>query len=219
MPKAKKLPPGKRHPLRVYQRRFEMLQPITFLIPILSYFLWWIAPDYGVLASGRDYLILVVIIAVIIFIGSLIAPAFCYVQCFADYLLIATPFYRMNISYLRLGQVSAVNFGTQYPLSKQKELEQLLLTPLFKEQRTGELTVVGVPVKKFPLPIRWLKFWFSRYMFMPRDPGLLFMTPDWMGLSRELEVYRHDYLERRRRKEVKLSPASQILAKEDMEDG
>ena len=46
------------------------------------------------------------------------------------------------------------------------------------------------------------------------------MTPDWMGLSREIEVYRHDYLERRRRKEeMKLSPASQNLAKEDMEDG
>ena len=39
----------------------------------------------------------------------------------------------MNISYLRLGQVSAVNFGTQYPLSKQKT-EHLLLTPLFKER-------------------------------------------------------------------------------------
>ena len=219
MAKAKKLPPGKRHALRVYQRRFEMLQPITFLIPILSYFLWWIAPDYGVLAWGRDYLILVVIVTAIIFIGSLIAPAFCYVQCFADYVLIATPFYRLSISYLRLGQVAAVNFGTQYPLSKQNELEQVLLTPLFKEQGTGELTVVGVPVKKFPLPVPWLKFWFSKFMFMPRDLGLLFMTPDWMGLSREIEVYRHDWMQRRRRKEVKLSPASQILAKEDMEDG
>jgi hypothetical protein len=216
MPKPKRLPPGKKYPLRVLQRRFEILQPITFLIPVFSYFLWWIAPDVGLLAWGRDYLIMIAILALLFFIASVAAPSFCYVQCYDNYLFISSPLYRFNISYARLSSTTPVNFNTQYPLTKQKELEQMMLSPLYREQNSSELTVVGVSVKKFPLPLNWLKFWFGKYIFMPRNPGFLFITPNWSSLSREIDLYRHEWRERRMHKEAKGSAASQILSKKDM---
>ena len=216
MPSAKKLRPGKRFRLRLYERLFAMLRWPAFLLAVSTYVLWWIAPDYPILSTGRDFLLIIVVISGVLWVAGLIAPALCYVQCRADYVLISTPVYRLSISYSRIGGVAAVNFGQKYPFRRQKWSQRRFLEPLFLEQRTGQLTVVAVWVKQYPLPLRWLKLWFNDYMFAPDAPGFLFMVGDWMALSRQIDDYRDAWRERRYGKKMReASAAIRILTKGD----
>ncbi len=212
---AKKPRPGKRFRLRLYERLFAMLRWPSFLLAVSTYVLWWIAPDHPLLAAGQGLLPIISAICFILFIVSLIAPFLCYVQCHAKYLLISTPVYRLSVSYSRIDMVTAVNFGQQYPFSRQRWSQRRFLEPLFFE-RSGQLTVVAVWVRQYPLPLRWLKLWFTDYMFAPDSPGFLFMVNDWMGLSHQIEDYRSAWRERRASKHSKdVSPASRILMKGD----
>lgn len=211
---AKKLRPGKRFRLRLYERLFAMLRWPAFLLAISAYVLWWIAPDYPILSTGRDFLLIIVVLSGALWVAGLVAPALCYVQCRADYLLIGTPVYRLSISYARIGSVTAVNFGQKYPFHRQKWSQRRFLEPLFLEQKTGQLTVVAVAVKQYPLPLRWLKLWLTDYMFAPDAPGFLFMVRDWMALSQQIEDYRSAWRERRASRHIKeTSPALRILKK------
>lgn len=208
---ARKPPPGTRYRLRLYQRLFGMLVWPAFLLAIGAYVLWWIALDYSILSAGRGFLLLVVILSGLLYVFSLVAPVFCFVQCRADYLLVSTPFYRLTISYSRLGSITPVNFGTKYPFNQQRWSQRRFLGPLFREQKTGQLTVVSVEVKKFPLPLWWLKLWFNDYMFNPTAAGFLFMVADWLALSHQLEDYREAWRSRRTAKTTYASAASRIL--------
>nr|MBI2905462.1 hypothetical protein [Chloroflexota bacterium] len=82
---AKKPPPGKRFRLRLYERLFEMLRWPTFLLVFAAYALWWISPDLPLPSAGRDLMLLVTVISLLLFIAGLIAPALCFVQCRADH--------------------------------------------------------------------------------------------------------------------------------------
>lgn len=216
--KPRKPRPGRKHRLRLYERLFEMLAWPSFFLPMALYVLWWISFDYPVPIAGR-YLILVAAVLVwLLYIFCLVAPALCYIQCQADFLVISTATYRLSISYARVGNVVPLHFGSKYPLSRQGWSQRGFLEPLFREQRTGQLTVVAMQLKKYPLPVPWLKLWFNDYMFfLPQDgPGFLFMVRDWMGLSHEIEDYRENWRARRASKGLRrTSIASQILSKGD----
>ncbi|MEK7784139.1 MAG: hypothetical protein AAB658_01780 [Chloroflexota bacterium] len=213
---VKKLRPGKRFRLRLYERLFAMLRWPAFLLAVSAYVLWWIAPDYPILSTGRDFLLIIVVLSGALWVAGLIAPALCYVQCRADYLLISTPVYRLSISYSRIGSVTAVNFGQKYPFHRQKWSQRRFLEPLFLEQKTGQLTVVAVWVKQYPLPLRWLRLWLTDYMFAPDAPGFLLMVSDWMALSRQIDDYRDAWRERRYGKKMReASAAIRILTKGD----
>lgn len=207
--------PGKRFRLRLYERLFAMFRWPSLLIAILTAGLWWIAPNYPLLAAGQGLLPVVPVICFVLFLAGLVGPALSYVQCHASYLLISTPFYRLSVGYSRIDMITAVNFAQAYPLSRQGWSQRRFLEPLYYEP-TGQLTVVAVWVREYPLPLRWLKLWFTDYMFTPDSPGFLFMVNDWMALSHQIEDYRDAWRERRARRHTKdISPAHRILKKGD----
>ena len=213
---AKKPRPGKRFRLRLYERLFEMIRWPTFLLIFASYVLWWISPDRPFLSFGRDLLLLVSAISFLLYVASLVAPTLCFVQCRADQIIISTAVYRVSISYARVSGIKPLSVGVIYPLKKQGWSQRRFLRPLFHEQKTGQLTAVGMELTKYPLPIRWLKLWFNEYMFMPGTPGFLFIVRDWMSLSRQIEDYREQWRARHSTKVVKsVSIASEVLSKGD----
>jgi hypothetical protein len=215
---SKKIRPGRKYRLRLYERLFEMLVWPSFFLPIALFVLWWISFDYPVPIVGRYLILVAAALAWLLYIGSLVAPTFCYVQCHADYVVISTATYRLSISYARVGNVVPVHFGSKYPLSRQGWSQRGFLEPLFRDQKTGQLTVVSMQLKKYPLPVPWLKLWFNDYMFFPPHdgPGFLFMVSDWMALSHELEDFRENWRARRSTKGIRrASIASEVLSKGD----
>jgi hypothetical protein len=208
--------PGLKHPLRLYQRLYGMFRWPTLLLTAVCYGAWLISFDIPFPPILQIPLIVIAAIAWIVFIFTLIAPGFYYVQCHPNYVVISAV-YPLAISYSRIGNTVPVNFATKHPFRRQSWSEQRLLAPLFYEQGTGQLTVVAMQLKGYPLPPFWLRFWFHKYMFFPYQdgPGFLFNVRNWMALSHEIEDYREAWRERRMARRLKKggSVASQVLKK------
>src|SRR5574341_669873 len=169
-PQLPKPKPGNRHRLRLYERLYEMLLWPSFLLAIATYVLWWISFDYPVPLPGRSLILLVSGASWLLYLISLIGPSFSYVQCRADYVVIRSLLFRLAISYSRIGTVVPVNFGTKYSYYRQNWSQRTFLEPLFTEQKTGQLTVVAMQLKQYPLPLSVLKIFLNRYMFfIPQD--------------------------------------------------
>jgi hypothetical protein len=216
MPSQPKKPrPGIRHRLRLYERQYEMLLWPSFLLAIATYILWWISYDYPVPIPGRNLVLLVSAAAWLLYLLSLIGPSFSYVQCRADYIVIRSLLFRLAISYSRIGNVVPINFGTKYPFRRQGWSQRTFLEPLFTEQGTGQLTVVAMQLKQYPMPLIFL----NRYIFfVPQDgPGFLFIVRNWMALSHEIDDYREAWRVRRaaRKSKSTTSIASEIIMKGD----
>ncbi len=215
--KAKTLKPGNKHPLRLYQRPFEVCLWPAFLIALIAYISWWFWVDLPLPEIGRIFVLLVIPPAWLVYLVSLVAPSFCYVQCRPSYVVIRALFFRLAISYSRIGNIVPANFATKYPLQRQGWIENMLLEPLFHEQHSGQLTVVAVNLKQYPLPYPLLRLMFSKYMFFPPRDGLgfLFIVGNWLLLSHELEDYRDAWRARRmtRKTTVGSTVASQVLKK------
>jgi hypothetical protein len=207
--------PGIKHRLKLYERFFSMFTWLTFLLALATYILWWISYDYPVPVIGRGVILLLSVLSWLAFLLCLIAPAFCYVQCHPDFVVVSA-IYPLAISYTRIGNTIPINFNTKYPLKQQSWSQRSFLEPLFYEQRSGELTVVGMQLSEYPLPKVWLQLWLNRYMFFPpRDgAGFLFIVRDWMLLSHELEDYRDAWRVRRNSRGLKKnSLASEVMQK------
>jgi len=215
--KAQKRKPGFKHKLRMYERFYGMFVWPTGLLAIATYVLWWISYDYPVPVFARGLILLISALSWLTYVFSLIAPSLCYVQCYPDFVLVSAV-YPLAISYSRIGNAVPMNFGMKYPLRLQSWNQRNFLEPLFLEQRTGELTVVGMQLSQYPLSKVWLRLWLNNYMFFPpkEGAGFLLMTRNWMQLSQELEDYRDAWRARRATRKAKgHSVAGDILAKGD----
>ena len=187
----KRVKPGRRYRLLLYDRLYAMVRWPSLLIAVGAYVLWWNAPFVAFLAPFDTWLLVVVILTGLIFVGSLVARYFSYVQCYPGFIRLQTPVYRIIVSYQRVQQVRPIIFREMYPPSRQHWSQRRFLDPLFS------LTAVGVNLKGYPLSERWLKLWLNDYMFTRDTPGFLFLVSDWMSLSREIDSYRDEWLSKR----------------------
>lgn len=216
-PQPKKTRSGLKHRLRLYERLYEMLLWPSFLLALATYVLWWISFDYPIPIPGRNLILLISAASWLLYLMSLIGPSFSYVQCRADYVVIRSLLFQLAIAYSRIGNVVPINLGTKYPFRRQNWSQRSFLEPLFTEQGTGQLTVVALQLKQYPLPLPVLKFFLNRYMFfIPQDgPGFFFIVRNWMALSHEIEDYREAWRVRRAARKAKstTSLASEIIMK------
>jgi hypothetical protein len=213
MAKSGKRRPGIKHRLRIYERRYETMIWPALLLAVASYLLWWVYPDYGLPFTNRNLLLILAMAGWSLYVFCLIAPSLCYVQCHADYVVISA-IYPLAISYARIGNAIPVDFRSRYPISRMGWSDQSLMEPLFKEQKTGQLTVVALHLREYPLQMWWLRLWFHKYMFFPQKdgPGFLFIVRNWMALSHELEDFRETWRESRTKKKPASSIASKVLS-------
>jgi hypothetical protein len=143
------------------------------------------------LAPGSAWLAYAAGLCLLLFMATYVARFLSYVQCRPDHLRLQTPILRLAISYGRIQTVRPVKFGEQYPSEKQPWSQRRFLEPL------SGLTAVGVAVRSYPIALRWLRFWLNDYLFLRDAPGFLFLVEDWMTLSREIDVYRDRWRDRR----------------------
>jgi hypothetical protein len=176
---------SKRHRLLLYTRLFGMMRWPTFLIAVLSGVLWWTAADVPWLANELSEwgLLGITIVCGLLCLYAVVGPLFSYVQCFPKYLVVNTPLYRLVISYSRIRTVRPVKFAPgKLTWSQEQFLEPFV-----------DRTVVMVDLNGYPVGEKWLRIWLSRFMFTSEATGLLFLTQDWMALSREIETYRGEW--------------------------
>jgi hypothetical protein len=107
-----------------------------------------------------------------------------YVQPFSDYLLLATPFLRLKISYRRIRRATSANLAVLFPPRSLHGFKREILEPLFK------LTAVVVELNSLPMPITTLRLFLSPFFFKDKTPHLVILVQDWMAFSTELESLR-----------------------------
>ncbi len=185
--------PGRRFRLLLYSRLYDTIWwPLVLLLIALGA-LWWYAPFIIFLAPFDDLVLFAAGLCALLLLGSALARPLSFVQCRPNHLRIQTPIFRLAISYDRIVTVRPTKFSDQYPPTTQRWSQRRFLDPFFPA------TAVGVTVRSYPIALKWLKVWLNDYLFTRDAPGFLFLVDDWMSLSREIDVYRDRWRDRKPR--------------------
>jgi hypothetical protein len=191
--RRKRLRPGRRFRLLLYERLYDLLYWPLLLSLFALAVLWWYAPFIPSVATRENLIVFVGGLCLLLFLITYLGRFVSFVQCHPNHLRIQTPIFRLAISYQRIKTVRPVTFREQYPVDRQRWSQRRFIGPLLG------LTGVGVTVNSYPISPRWLRFWLNEYMFTRDAPGFLFLTDDWMSLSREIDVYRDRWRDRKAR--------------------
>lgn len=167
--------------------------PAFWLIPC-GILLWWTVPQAPQLEQRYPFLGFVISgIGVLIIIYTLLARH-AHISCHKNNFVIHTPFYPIAFSYQRVEMVRPMEFKSIFPPENEKNARWRLYKNIWGK------TVVVVNVKGYPLPRWWLRLWLLPYLMHPREIALVLPVEDWMGLSRNLESLRTDWLEGQRQR-------------------
>ncbi|MCB9134923.1 MAG: hypothetical protein H6636_05830 [Anaerolineales bacterium] len=182
--KKKRSKPGKRYPFLMYRRTMDRLWGITLILGLAILALWWFGSGFTLLyrSGWVDTLILIAWlvslgISALAFFGRYLS----YVQPNADHLLIRTPFIKLRVSYKRIIEVRSSDFHKIFDPETFSWAEVNYLDPFIGD------TAVVVNLREYPLSRDFLKFFFPKHFFSPRDKGFIIMVPDWMAFSLELD--------------------------------
>lgn len=174
---------GKRHYLVLYRRSLGRLWPWTFFLGLLLLALWYYGPAFTSLyrpglswmfLAGGGY-------AAGLGLFGLLSRRMGYVRAHDRFLLVATPFFRFKTSYKRLRGVRSVDFHRLFDLEGLGWSQERFVGPLIGS------TAVVVKLSEFPVSTRLLQLFFSRYFISTGDTELVFVVPNWMEFSVELD--------------------------------
>ena len=192
--KKRTLKVGKRHPLLLYRRTMDRALSAAVLLGILIVVAWgWIY--FGELQRMADvapWLIAGGIVALAFAVFAFLARWMAYVQARSDHLRVVTPFLRLKVSYQRVRSVHPTDFQQLFPLHEASWSDKNFLEPFFG------MTVVVVELSSYPLNRGLLRLFLPKQMFSRGMPGLIFIVPDWMALSTELDSLQGTWLQFRK---------------------
>jgi hypothetical protein len=175
---------GSRFRLLAYQRMWQRWAWPCFLTVPASLILWWHTPQIPILYLPRRPLALVPALASLcLLIYALLARRMAWVQCRAEHLRIQTPLYPLAISYGRIKGIRPSPLSKVHDPSTQKRAMREWLRPYWAR------TVLVVELSEYPLPMRWLRLWFSPFFFSTTGSGVVLLVKDWMALSAQLQDY------------------------------
>jgi hypothetical protein len=183
---------GRRHSLLLYKRSLDQKWMPIFPIGLIIAAGVWFSGKYW---SGIGYIppvpdpydIILIVIALIIFAYTgfaLLTRGMAYVQPRADHIRLVTPFLTIKISYRRVRRVLTSNMTRIFPPEKVKGSLRKLLSPYYDH------TAIILELKGYPISPALLRFVLGSYIFHPETEGLVFMVPDWMALSTEIDSFR-----------------------------
>lgn len=196
------VPAGPRYRLLLYDRLFAMLRGPALLNTIVCAGLWWFAPYVPLLATplSQAAVLTIALVCGLLFLYAWIGPRLSYVQCLPNALRVSTPLYRLAISYSRIRTARPIQFvPTGLTWSQHRLVEPFI----------GR-TVVFIDLTAYPMGERWLRLWFSEFMFAVDATGLILITEDWMTLSRDIDSHRSRW-KTRRAKPAPKRPSTQRL--------
>ena len=175
---------GRRYPLVVYTHMMNRWWPAIFTLGLAMLGFAWGIYSWG-LEQWRWLVIGSVGVFLVLFgLFMWMIRNSAYVQPFKDYLRIATPFLRLNISYKRIRRASTAHMGTLFPPNSIPRSQVDIMQPLSK------LTAIVIELNTFPMSQPMLKFFFSPLFFKDKTPHFVILVNDWMRFSAELESKR-----------------------------
>ena len=175
---------GKRHPLLFYRRTMDRFVLATLPLGMVMAVLQW--PGLGLVPANRlsfDFLLMgaTAILLSMGFVG-IVLRKFSYIQANQDHLKLATPLLSLKVSYRRLKSVHPAAIGKLFPIHEASWSERRFLEPFYGE------TAVVVELTSYPFSKKFLRFFLGEHTFLPHATGFVFLVPDWMGLSTEIDA-------------------------------
>lgn len=177
---------GKKHRLLFYRHTMDRLWKLALLLDVVLWLGWWYAKSGEVppFQPPDDIWLLGAAIFVLFFVlFTFLVRNMGFVQTRKDHLLLATPFFRLKVSYRRIVSVRPVEFRHLYEIRKLSWANQRFLRPYFGR------TLVAVSLKGYPMSLAIMKVFLPAQFFNPRETGFLFLVPDWMSLSTEVDSF------------------------------
>lgn len=175
---------GKRHPLLLYRRSMERLWVPTFLLGAVLALIWgWarFSGTYLLEAQGDSLLFAGAVVALAFSLFAFLARAVAYVQVQTNYLRIVTPFLNLKVSYRRIRSVYPTSFQQLFPLKDAGWADRRFLEPFFP------MTTVVVELSAYPLGRGLLRLFLPSQMLLTKPAGFVFLVPDWIEFSTELD--------------------------------
>ncbi|HLF91728.1 MAG TPA: hypothetical protein VI451_22510 [Anaerolineales bacterium] len=185
--------PGKRYPFLMYRRTMDRLWGITLLLGLVMLGLWWYGSAFTSLYR-TGWVDRVILIAWIVCLGisaiAFFGRRLSYVQANADHFVIRTPFIKLKTSYKRIIEIRSAEFHKLFDAEQFSWAERTYLDPFIGD------TAVVIHLRAYPLSPNILKFFFSKFIFSPRETGFVIMVPDWMAFSLEMDSRFSTYLQK-----------------------
>ncbi len=181
--KTRKLKAGKRYPLLLYRRTMDRALSAAFLLGVLIVVAWgWIYfGEPQRMQGATPWLIAGGLVALVFAVFAYMARWKAYVQPRSDHLRVVTPFLNLKVSYRRIKSVHPSDFHQLFPPNQASWSQRNFLEPFFG------MTAVVVELSAYPLNRGLLRLFLPKEMFSTGMPGLIFLVPDWMALSTELD--------------------------------
>ena len=108
-----------------------------------------------------------------------------YIQAFPGYIKLVTPFIRINISYKRLHKTTTSEMKHLFPPKSMSGWVRDIFAPLASQ------TAIVLELKSYPISPVVLRLFLSRFFFKDKTPHFVILVRDWMGLSSEIDSFRH----------------------------
>ncbi len=188
---------GKRYPLLMYRRTLDRLWPSLILSGAILLALWaWAFFGKTALIPPGDapWLLFSGILLVILGIVFILLRYAAYVQPYSDHLRLVTPFLQMRISYRRIHSVHPADVNSLYPPSQIPWSMRSYMEPFYGQ------TAVVVELSGYPMPLPVLRLFLARTMFFRQTKGFVFVVPDWMEFSTDLDTLRTSWLNKQMRR-------------------
>jgi hypothetical protein len=178
---------GKRYPLLIYDYTLGRWYPATFTLSLFLFLIWWFLPEIQN-KSQRDWQDLALLsvsgITLLATVFLFLMRKMAYVRPYRKYLLLATPLFRLKISYKRIIQTRATEMRTLFPPSLLTRWQRDSMAHLLKK------TAVVTELNAFPLSPLLLRLFLSPFFFKDKTPHFVFLVEDWMRFSSELDSFR-----------------------------
>lgn len=188
---------GHRHTLLMYRRTMDRLMRRTLAFGVLLLALWvWSQYLPGpIIFPGEELWYLIGGgFALVFSIFAFFTRFFAYIQACHDHLLLVTPFLRLRISYRRVLSVHPADFHKLVPPENLNWAEERYLSHFYGQ------TALVVELKAYPMSLRTLRLFLPRAMFSRHTQAMIFLVPDWMALSTEIDVFRGRWQQARGRR-------------------
>lgn len=176
---------GRRYPLLLYTRMLDRWWPALLLIGLGMLALAWPFHSdlYVRLTEPWRWRILAGVGALVIgasFLMLLLRKS-AYIQPFPDHLKLATPLFRLNISYRRMSRTTTAAMSILFPPRSLHGLKRDILEPFFGS------TAIVLELNALPIPVSALRLFLSPFFFKDRTPHLVILVTDWMRFSTEMQ--------------------------------
>lgn len=184
---------GKKYRLLIYEQMFDRWWPSMLALAMVMLIWGGIIFYFGGLSENPlpwlrrdDGLILLGIGGVALLFSFMLAAMgkMAYVQLFAGYIKLATPFLRMNISYKRIQRTSPSRVSDLFPPQRITGVKRDIIGPI-----SGRTAII-IFLTSYPMSRNILKLFLSPFFFYDKTAHFVLIIDDWMGFGQELESRR-----------------------------